>query len=150
LPIDETASSTAQNLPIEEAVQGSRWRRVVWPAVAVVAAVHVAAGAAAVSRHHPPIAAQRALAQQRVLSVLGRSWNPKRISALVDPRTRLARNGTRVTCLAAGHSRTAAAHGRFTCVVRPSDPRSKARLRLSYRSLARSRFRVHWLAYTGG
>lgn len=119
-----------------------------WSAVALVAALDVAAGAAAVSRHRPPIAVRRALAQQRVLAVLGRSWNPKRISALVNPRTRLARDGTQVTCFGAGHSRAAAAHGRFTCIVRPSNPGNAARLRLSYRSLTGSRFRVHWLAYT--
>jgi hypothetical protein len=120
-------------------------------AVVVVAAVlSVAAAGAALSGHHrPSVAAQRALAQQRVLSVLGRNWNPRRIAAIVDPGTRLARDGTQVMCHGAGHSRAAAARGRFTCVVRPMVPGSTTRLWLSYRTLSATRFRVHWLAYTG-
>lgn len=130
-------------------MQGSKFPHVVGAAFVLAVAVFVTAAGAGVHAHRPSIAAQRALAQRRVLAVLGRNWNAKRIEALVDPRTRLARDGTQVMCYGTGHSRRAAARGSFTCLVRPSDTAQTARLWLSYRALAGRRFRVHWLAYTG-
>jgi hypothetical protein len=125
---------------------------------AVAAGVLFAAAAQAGVRGHDArphrgaqtISAKRALAQQRVLSVLAHEWNPNRIAALVDPHTRLVRDDTLVSCHGRKGSPAAARAGRFTCLVRPRDPRSKARLWLSYRTLARGRYRLHWLRYVAG
>jgi hypothetical protein len=117
--------------------------------VAAGVALAAAAPAAAIGSRTPGIEAQRMLAQERVLSALARSREPRRIAGLVDPRTRLPLNGTQVRCHGFRWRPSNARRGRFTCVLRPAARRS-ARFRVGYRVLSTGRFRVRWLGLERG
>jgi len=103
--------------------------------------------AAAAAKAPRPLPRQTsAQAEVHVLRIVARSWNPARISRIVDPRTRVIRTNTQAVCLGRGTSRRAG-YSRFVCVVRPARHRLGEGLYLSYRVLFGGRAQVHWLRY---
>ena len=89
----------------------------------------------------------KALAERRVLSVLGREWSPYRLRGFVDARTHLPLDNVQAVCRARpGQHRPPS---RFVCVVRPRDRQSPVRLYLSYSALRGGGFHVHWLDLRG-
>jgi len=109
--------------------------------LAVAAALAAALGAGWATAATPADQG-RTVAERNVLRSLARNWNPIRISAFVDPRTRLARDNVQAACR---HPRSSSSRTRYVCVVRPGRRDDRTRLYLTYRQLGQHRFVVHWL-----
>jgi hypothetical protein len=91
-----------------------------------------------------------AVAERKVLSLLGNSWNPAHIPQLVDAQTRLPFNNVHAFCRPPRGRSGRTVSGSFTCVVRPAADHGKARLYLSYIPLPGGHVRVHWLGLAAG
>jgi len=113
--------------------------------VAVAVVVVIASNAIAGTR--PGGNSARAVAERKVLSLLGNSWNPAHIPQLVDAQTRLPHNNVHAFCRPPRALSGGTVSGSFTCLVRPAD-HSGARLYLSYTPLPGGHVRVHWLAFS--
>jgi hypothetical protein len=98
------------------------------------------------ARTFPP-AERKARAEIDVLRAAAHSWNPRRISDLVDPRTHLLRNNTTAICHGRGRPQRGNRYTRFVCVVRPRIHRPRQGLYVLYRALPAGRWRIHWLSY---
>ena len=115
---------------------------------AVAAVVVIAANATAGTR--PGGNSARAVAERKVLSLLGTSWNPAHISQLVDAQTRLPFNNVHAFCRTPKARSARTLSGSFTCVVRPAAHHGTSRLYLSYSPLPGGHVRVHWLGLSKG
>ena len=86
-------------------------------------------------------------AEVNVLRVVPRKWAPSRLPGLVNRRTHLLVDNTEAVCYGHGPRRAGNRYARFLCVVRPHVHTPRQGLYVSYRVLARGRFRIQWLAY---
>lgn len=92
------------------------------------------------------VAAQtKRTAERNVVRVATRSWNHRRIAALVDERTGLLRNNVRAICHGRGQRNSGRRYARFVCVLRPWPVAGQQELFVTYRALSQRRFRIHWL-----
>lgn len=87
-------------------------------------------------------------AERNVLRIAARSWNHRRIAALIDRRTGLLRNNVQVVCRGRGHRLSGRRYHRYVCAIRPWPHKGQRQFYVSYRALPAGRFRAHWLRYS--
>jgi len=112
-----------------------------------IAAIAAACAFAVPAQAHPRnVPAQtKDVAERNLMRIAPRSWSHSRIPMLVDAETGLLRNNVRSICHGRGERYPGNRFARFVCVLRPWPLAGQKQLFVTYRALARGRFRIHWV-----
>jgi hypothetical protein len=86
-------------------------------------------------------------AEVNVLRAAPKTWTPRRLPGIINPRTHLLADNTEAICRGRGTRRAGGRYSRFVCVVRPSRHTPRQGLYVSYRALPRGLFRLRWLTF---